>query len=157
MKRLMVWTMLMVLCGFTAVAADVAGKWVAQVPGRDGTPMDYTFVFKVDGAKVSGTLTMNMMGEPMEQPISDGKLEGSNISFVTVMKFQEMEMKSSWKGTVAGAEMKLTRTREGGMGGPGGPGGAGGPGAGGGAGGAGGPGGGRGPGGAQEIVAKKVG
>jgi len=143
MKRLMVWTMLMVLCAFTAVAADVAGKWVAQVPGRDGTPTDYTFVFKVDGAKVSGTLTMNMMGQPMEQPITDGKLEGSNISFVTVMKFQEMEMKSSWKGTVAGTDMKLTRTREGG--GMGGGGGA--PGGGGGGGGRGGP---------QEIVAKKA-
>jgi len=155
MKRLMVWTILVVLCAFTAVAADVAGKWVAQVPGRDGTPMDYTFMFKVEGAKVTGTLTMNMMGEPMEQPITDGKLDGSNISFVTVMKMQDMEMKSNWKGTVAGTEMKLTRTREGGgMGGPGGAGGAGGPG--GGAGGAGGAGGGRG-GGPQEIVAKKVG
>ena len=37
------------------LAADVAGMWTAQVPGRNGT-RDTKFTFKVDGDKLSGTL-----------------------------------------------------------------------------------------------------
>ena len=120
-----------------SAAADINGKWVAQVPGRDGTPMEQTYVFKVDAGKITGSVTVNFGGQAMEQKIVDGKLEGDAISFTTVMDFGGGEMKSLYKGTVAGSEMKLTRTREGA--GPGGGGGGGG-----------------GRGGPQEIVAKKV-
>jgi hypothetical protein len=146
MRKLVLISALIALFAITAAAADVAGKWVAQVPGREGDTMTWTFTFKVDAGKVSGTLTMDMMGQPMEQPISEGKIEGDNISFVTTMNFMDQERKTTWKGTVAGAEMKLTREMQappGGFGGGQGPGG--GQGAGGGRGGM-----------AREIVAKKV-
>jgi len=138
------------LCVAAAVAADVTGKWVAQMPGRQGgSPTETTFTFKQDGTKLTGTIT-TARGE---NPISDGKVEGDNISFVQTMSFGGNEMKFVYKGTVSGDEIKFTRGMEGGMpgGGPGGaPGGApgGGPGGGGGQGG--------GPGGPQEIVAKRV-
>jgi hypothetical protein len=106
-------------------------------------------------------------GDPVE--IQEGKMEGDNISFVTVRKMGEMEMKSEWKGTVAGDEMKLTRTMVPPPGGFGPPPGGGAPGAGGPPPGAGAPGGapaggpgagpgggGRGMGGPTEIIAKRV-
>jgi hypothetical protein len=130
----------------SAWAADVTGKWVAQVPGREGTPTENTFDFKVDGTTLTGTLTAGQ-GEPMA--ISDGKVSGDEISFVIVRKFGDNEFKILWKGKVAGDEIKFTRERQGGM--MGGPPGGGPPG--------GAPPGGGAPGGGmaqQEIIAKRV-
>lgn len=127
----------------SAWAADITGKWVAQVEGRQGT-RENTFNFEVDGAKVTGTMTTGMG----ETAISEGKIEGDELSFVIVRSFGENEMKILYKGTVSGDEIKLTREFQGGMmggrgGGPGGP-----------------PGGGAGdnatPRPAREIIAKRV-
>jgi len=135
-------------------AADVTGKWVAQVPGRQGT-VENTFTFKVDGTKLTGTLSTPMG----ESEISEGKVSGDEISFVIVRKFGENEMKILWKGKVSGDEIRFTRQFEGGMmGGPGGPGPGPGAGAGPGPGAGAGPGPGPGAGGMgqQEIIAKRV-
>ena len=124
---------LLALCFVAASAADVTGKWVAQVPGRNGT-QEMTFNLKVDGGKLTGAVVTGQG----EQPISEGQLTGDSISFVVVQSRGGTETKTIYKGTVSGSEMKLTRTREGGRGGGGG-------------------GGGGGRGGPTEIVAKKVG
>ncbi len=73
-----------------------------------------------------------------EQAISDGTLTGDAISFVTVMDRGGNTIKMIYKGTVAGNEMTLTRSREGAAGGGGG-------------------GGGGGRGGPQKLTLKKVG
>jgi hypothetical protein len=143
------------LCVTAALAADVTGKWVAQVTSARGTS-ETTFNFKQDGAKLTGTIGTQMG----ESPISEGKVQGDDVSFTQTMSFGGNEMKFVWKGKVSGDEIKFTRTMEGGMpgGGPGGggPGGGAGAGAGGGGGQGGGQGAGRGPGGPQEIVAKRA-
>ena len=41
----------------SSVAADVSGKWSGEVPGRGGQTAAATFVFKVDGDKLTGTMT----------------------------------------------------------------------------------------------------
>jgi hypothetical protein len=99
-----------------AYAADVTGKWVAEMPGRNGTTQT-TFTFKVDGAKLTGTM-QGAQGDPVE--LTEGKVDGDNISFVTVRNMGGNEFKITWKGTVSGDEIKLTREFAGGMGGPGG-------------------------------------
>ncbi len=115
-----------VLCGAvillalvaSAWAADVTGKWVAQVPGRQGTT-ENTFNFKVEGTTLTGTVTTPQG----ETAISDGKVNGDEISFAVVRKFGENEIKILWKGKVAGDEIKFTREFQGGMMGGGPPGG----------------------------------
>jgi hypothetical protein len=100
-------------------AADITGKWVAEIPGRQGNTTQTTFDLKADGAKLTGTVTTPRG----ENPISEGKIDGSNISFVVVIKFNENEMKQMYKGVVSGEEIKFTREMQmpaGGMGGPGG-------------------------------------
>lgn len=92
-----------------AWAADVTGTWKAQIPGRDGTPSETTFTFKVDGATLTGTVTTPRG----ETAISDGKIDGDNISFLLIRKFQDKEMKMTYKGTVSGNEIKFTVSREG--------------------------------------------
>ncbi len=140
----------------SAWAADVSGKWVAEVQGGPMGPSETTFNFIVDGTTLTGTVT-TARGE---SAISEGKINGDEISFVVVRKMSDREMKMQWKGKVSGDEIKFTREFPGGgPGGPGGPGmggpGAGGPGPGAGGPGAGGPGGGPGrpP---QEIIAKRA-
>ena len=66
---------------------------------------------------------------PGEVAIEEGKIEGDKISFSLKRSFGQSEMKVVWNGTVAGDEIKFTRSIEGGFGGMGGPGGGGGPGA----------------------------
>jgi hypothetical protein len=92
----------------TAAAADVSGKWSGQVPGRGGEGMAATFTFKVDGDKLSGTMT----GPQGEVPLQEGKVAGDKISFSTTGG----NAKILFAGTVAGDEIKMTRTREGGQG-----------------------------------------
>lgn len=91
-------------------AADVSGKWTAQVPGRGGQTRETTFNFKAEGSKLTGTVP-GMQGD---NPISDGKIDGDNISFTVAVSFGGNDIKFLYKGKVAGEEIKFTRTREGG-------------------------------------------
>ncbi|HTT64370.1 MAG TPA: hypothetical protein VMG35_21110 [Bryobacteraceae bacterium] len=100
------------LLALTALAADITGKWTAEVPGRGGQTRETTFTFKVDGNVLTGTVS----GFRGEMPISDGKIEGDQISFTQTLEFNGNSIKLVYKGTVSGDEIKFTRTREGGEG-----------------------------------------
>ena len=98
-----------------ALAADVNGKWTAEVPGRGGQTSVTTFTFKVEGEKLTGTV--NSRGT--DTAISDGKVAGDKISFNIVREIQGNSIKLVYNGTVAGDEIKFSRTIEGGPGGAG--------------------------------------
>ena len=102
--------LLLLLASVAAFAADVSGKWVAQVPGRGGETREATCTFKVDG----GALTGSVSGPRGEAQISDGKIDGDEISFAQVMEFNGNQVKLLYKGKVSGDEIKFTRQREGG-------------------------------------------
>jgi hypothetical protein len=104
---------LLLVGAFGAAAADVTGKWTAQVPGRQGQTQEQTFNFKQSGETLTGTIS-NPRGD---QEISEGKVSGDDISFMVVRKFQDMEMKSAYKGKVAGNEIKFSMSQAGGRGG----------------------------------------
>jgi len=106
---------LLAVFAVAAIAADITCKWVAQVPGRNGT-MEQTFNLKQSGETLTGTIS-TARGD---QEITQGKVSGDSVSFVTVMSFGGNEMKMVYKGTVAGNEIKFTRSMEGGPGGGGG-------------------------------------
>lgn len=90
-------------------AADLSGKWTAEVPGRNGQTRTTNFDFKVDGEKLTGT----MSGMQGDVPIVDGSVKGDDIAFNVVMNFNGNEMKMIYKGKAAGDAIKMTRTREG--------------------------------------------
>jgi len=71
-------TALIALLVFAAVclAANVDGNWEGTVKTPNGD-MALTFVFKADGAKLTGTV-QSPMGE---LPIADGKIDGDKITF----------------------------------------------------------------------------
>lgn len=93
-----------------AQAADITGKWTAQVPGREGATMETTFDFKVEGEKLTGTVTTPRG----DAPITEGTVKGDAIAFSQTLSFNGNEVKFLYKGTVAGGEIKFTRQREGG-------------------------------------------
>jgi hypothetical protein len=90
-------------------AADVAGKWVAQVPGRGGETRETTFTFKVDGENLTGTVS----GRQGDVALTDGKLKDDALSFNVAMSFQGNDVKFVYKGKVSGDEIQFTRQREG--------------------------------------------
>jgi hypothetical protein len=95
-----------------AVAADLSGKWTGDMPGRGGDATPTTFTFKVDGDKLTGSMT----GPQGDVPLQEGKVAGSQVSFSTTMDFGGNSVKILYKGTVAGDQIKMTREREGGGG-----------------------------------------
>jgi hypothetical protein len=88
-----------------AAGADLSGKWTGDVPRR-GETVPSTFVFKVDGEKLTGTIS-SARGE---ESITDGKISGNDLAFST----EAGGAKVVFKGTVSGNEIKMTRQREGG-------------------------------------------
>jgi hypothetical protein len=105
---------LAIVCALAAVAfaADVSGKWTAQVPGREGQMREQTFNFKVDGDTLTGTMSGGRGGDV---EITDGKVSGDTISFTVTREFGGNTMKWSYTGAVSGDEIKFKR--EGGRGG----------------------------------------
>ena len=111
-KLLFVVTMALVFA-FAAAAADLTGKWVAEQPGRNGgPPRQVTFVFKADGSKLTGTMTGGggRGGAPTPIEITDGKVEGDNVSFTVKRETQNGPMETKYKGTISGDELKLKFT-----------------------------------------------
>ena len=90
---------------FVAAAADVSGTYKAEMNTQRG-PQNLTITLKADGGSLTGTLA-NARGEV---PISDGKVDGNNISFNVVRKFQDNEVTMKYKGVVDGDTIKFTQT-----------------------------------------------
>jgi hypothetical protein len=98
-KRLLFWIAAAAMLITTAAAADVGGKWKAEFTTADGTARVNTFTFKVDGAKLTGSVA----GAQDETPIQNGKIEGNEISFTAERPFGAF----SYKGKVSGDEIKF--------------------------------------------------
>lgn len=94
-------------------AADIIGKWIAKIPSGRGT-FETVFSFRVYGTELVGTVS-SFQGETA---ISEGKINGEEISFVVIRSFGRNEMKRVYKGKVVGDEIKFTREVQGGMGKP---------------------------------------
>jgi hypothetical protein len=107
MKRL-AFALAFALLAVCAYAADLTGKWTGQMAGMGGDPMNLTFVFKQDGAKLTGTVE-SPMGAPME--FKDGKVDGNKFSFAVNA---EGGMNVKHEGTINGDEIKMSAKFEGG-------------------------------------------
>jgi hypothetical protein len=85
---------LIVLLALPLAAADVSGKWKAEVEvaGNNATP---EFTFKQDGSKLTGTYK-GMLGEA---PI-EGTVEGSKIRWVLKVTFDGNAVTVIYTGTI---------------------------------------------------------
>jgi hypothetical protein len=81
--------------------------------GRGGS-VQVTLNLKVDGGALTGTLSRpGRDGNAMETPISDGKVEGNNVSFTVKREFNGNSFVTSYKGTLDGDSLKLEITMPG--------------------------------------------
>jgi hypothetical protein len=98
-----------VLLAMTASAADVAGKWVGEMPTRNGQTRETTFDIKAAGDKLTGT----MSGPQGDIAIQDGKISGNDISFKVSFDAGGNTIVILFNGVVSADQIKLTRKREG--------------------------------------------
>jgi len=127
-KKLLFVCAIVCVVALVALAADaITGKWVYEQAGRQGgTPRQTTLDLKASGTTLTGTVTMPAGGgrggagggaaapaappAPTPIAISNGKVDGNNISFDVVRETQAGSMTTKYAGTVAGAELNLKVT-----------------------------------------------
>jgi len=114
-KKLLLVITILLVASFAVMAADVSGKWTFEQPGRGGNPgRPVTITLKADGSTLTGTMPAGGRGgggEPIA--ISDGKVDGNNVSFTVKREFNGNSFVTKYEGTVNGDEMKLKITRNG--------------------------------------------
>jgi hypothetical protein len=112
----------------TAVhAADISGRWVAQMTSPSGSQSERVFVLKASGDKLTGTIanqqvylaTFEEAGKPRmtgtlrtqsgpPQEISEGKVSGEDVSFVVVNTMGANQVRTIYTGKIAASEIAFT-------------------------------------------------
>jgi hypothetical protein len=119
-KKLLLVTTILLVVAFVAFAADVTGKWTYEQPGRGGGPgRPVTITLKADGNTLTGSVPggggrrgADAGGAPPPPiEISNGKINGDNISFEVKRSMGGNEMVTKYEGTVSGDELKLKITQ----------------------------------------------
>ena len=113
-KKLLFVTAILLVVAIGAFAADVSGKWTYEQQGRGGNSTTVTLNLKASGGSLTGTMSRpGRDGNAMETPISDGKVNGNDISFKTVQSFGGNEFTTEYKGSMNGDTIDLSITRPG--------------------------------------------
>ena len=117
-KKLLFVLTILLIASFALMAADVSGKWTYEGPSRNGNPgRSVTITLKADGATLTGTVPAGGRGGGDNPPppiaITDGKVDGDNISFTVKREFNGNSMVIKYEGVVSGDELKLKIMRNG--------------------------------------------
>jgi hypothetical protein len=105
-RKVMLAVLLLTLGTVAALAADISGKWTADVPGRNGNTQTITLTLKADGAALTGTISTPRG----DSDITDGKIDGNNVTFDQKVSFNGNDMTINYAGAVDGDTIKFTRT-----------------------------------------------
>ncbi len=100
----------LILVGLVCVyAADITGKWTAEFDSQVGV-QKYVFDFKVEGTTLTGTAISKVAdGAEAKSPITEGAVNGDDITFVENLNYSGMDLKITYKGKIAGDEIKFSR------------------------------------------------
>ena len=114
-KKLLFVTTILLAVAFVASAADVSGKWVYEQAGRPGgNPTKVTLTLKAEGTKLTGSTSQpGRDGNAMEAAITEGKVDGNNVSFKTTRQMGDNTITTTFEGMLAGDDLKLKITRPG--------------------------------------------
>jgi len=105
MKRQLVFaSILTAILVVAASAADISGNWKGTAD-FNGQAIERTFIFKVDGTKLTGETNSELLGK---STIENGKIDGDNITFTITANLQGNELKMTYKGKVTGNTIKLS-------------------------------------------------
>jgi len=81
---------------------DPTGTWKWNFTTPTGDTRETTLVLKLDGDKLTGTIS----GRRGETPISDATLKGDEISFSVVREFGENKFTNKYTGKITGDTIK---------------------------------------------------
>ncbi len=104
LRHVAVLAVVVLAMGIAAYAADVDGVWKATFDTPIGE-QHYTYTFKADGEKLTGTAKNDMA----ETKIEDGTIKGNEITFTETLSFQGQSIPIKYKGTLAGDQINFTR------------------------------------------------
>jgi len=88
---------------------DPSGTYVWTQAGRNGGPdRTNSLVLKLDGDKLTGSLTAPGRGDAAAAatPIAEGKVAGTNITFIVVRDFNGTSMTNTYSGGLADGTIK---------------------------------------------------
>ncbi|MGO8932888.1 MAG: hypothetical protein ACLQKA_10355 [Bryobacteraceae bacterium] len=110
-KKLLFVTTILLATTLCLLAADASGKWTFEQQGRNGT-MQVTLDLKIAGSALTGSVSQpGREGNTMETPITDGKVDGNNISFTVKREFNGNSFVTTYKGALDGDDLKLEISR----------------------------------------------
>ncbi len=98
MKKVLFTVLIALFAVVVSNAEGIAGKWKSSFDSGQGT-MELTFNFKVDGEKLTGTVSSEMG----DMEITNGKINGNEISF----DVDAMGSSITHKGKLEGDVIKL--------------------------------------------------
>lgn len=96
------------LAGSALAQNNIAGTWKSQFDSQIGT-QNYTFVFKLDGATLTGRAIGVRQDATNEVALTNAKIDGDKVSFSEPVKIQDNDVVVEYSGTIAGDELKLHR------------------------------------------------
>jgi hypothetical protein len=88
--------------------AAVSGKWRAEFDTQIGK-QKYLFTLQADGNTVSGKANAEIGDQKIETPLSEGKINGSEVTFVENMEFNGAPIRIDYKGSLDGDQIKFHR------------------------------------------------
>lgn len=98
------------LAALPLAAADApspAGTWSWVVAGRDGNPSrTNTLVLKVEGDKLTGSLSTRTNNEPVEIKIQEGSLTGDQVVFRVGREINGATVLFTFTGKISGDTIK---------------------------------------------------
>ena len=103
MKSLAVVLMVLLLV-IPAHAAPVDGNWSGSVSTGNGD-LPISFSFKTEGTVLKGSMT-GPDGTPF--PITDGKIDGNNLTFSVTLDFNGNSFALAYKGVLDGEQIKMS-------------------------------------------------
>jgi hypothetical protein len=110
-KRLVLPAILLLGISGSALAADIDGKWTADVEGRRGT-VTQTLILKASGSELTGSFEGGRGGAV---DISDGAIDGDKVSFKVIREFNGNQFTQQYKGTISDSgDLNLTVSMGGG-------------------------------------------
>jgi len=105
LRKIGLMALFLALGSVAALAADFNGKWTAQVQGRNGM-QTLTFDFHVDGTALTGKITTPRG----DTDITDGKVDGDNLSFTQKLSFNGNDFTINYTGKADGPDsIQFTR------------------------------------------------
>jgi hypothetical protein len=96
---------LLPLAALAAEAINIAGTWTTAFDSMVGE-QKYTYTFKVEGGKLTGTAKSNLG----EGTITDGKVDKDVVTFIEHLSYEGMVLDINYQGKIVSAdEIKFKR------------------------------------------------